>query len=89
MDSWKQDPCIANQDNIPDLVDYLQISVLEWVQYFCDPLSADKNFKTWKPKEWWQACAPEDNIEEFYEELCNRNIPWEDGRKILDGVIPI
>ena len=52
---------------------------MEWVQYFWDPMQEDRKFQEWNPKTWWQSCAPEENVDNFYEELCARRIPEVDG----------
>ena len=31
-------------------------------------------FQEWKTKIWWQSCVPEENIDNFYEEICARRI---------------
>ena len=74
-DAWKHDPCIASREDISELTHYLQNSSLERVEEFWDPRSLDNLYKTWKPKEWWQDLAPNENIEKLYYELCTRKIP--------------
>ena len=78
-DTWRKLPYMVDREYIQDLNLYIQRSPLERVQDFWEPMQEDMQFHVWKPKTQWQSCVPEDNLDNFYEELCARRIPKVDG----------
>ena len=57
------------------LIHHLQNSPMKKLEEFWDSFSPNILFRTWKVKEWWQALTPEENTEDFYNELFSKKIP--------------
>ena len=62
------------------MISHPQLHQLQSVNEFWDLDSPDRVFRTWKSKEWWQSLKPSEDIDNFYNNLCSRRIPWHEGQ---------
>ena len=46
---------------------------------FWDTRDTDHLFRSWKDRNWWQAQAPEEDIEDFISKLYSKRIAKNDG----------
>lgn len=79
QDAWQQLPRLEDRGDVEDLQRRLTTNLLEKVQDVWDPKSSTTQFRTWKPKQWWQAQASRVGLEDFYEHLQDKLIPIEEG----------